>query len=653
VKLRAAARRVLAGLIVLNAGALLVGFAALSADSFARTAVLDVGQMTSALLAASAFFLAACDPRDRVSARALIALGGGCLSWGLGQAIWSWYELVWRVESPFPSFADLGFLTGAGLLAVGVALWPKRTRRFGAGTLVDATLVAGVAGLFSLDFVIAPLVESTSVFSVDGAILLTYPLIDLALLTVVIGGMLVQGWAERGRLLVVSAALFALVCADTYYSLMGDDYVTGAIADVGWTAAFPLAGIAALLPPGWQRDTAARIRPGAVTVAVTGMIAVFSLFEGVEVWRRDRFDALDTLGISFLLVLMVARTSYSARLEARQADELGRAQTALAQAYAVKNGALEASRTGMCVFASDGEARFANSAFVNLLGPARSWDAFVANIGRLTGGRPGEPGQGVQFWSDEGRFLTVAFAPLPTGELLATVDDLTDQQRERELRGGLIAETVAAQEREARRIGERLHDDAVQQLTALRLQLELEAKRSGEQKLAELATGCGAIISSLRRLLVEIQPAVLESRGLAAAVDGAAGTLRSNGVVVHVKPFAQRIAPELERLAFGLVKEALSNVHEHASASRVDVQLSLVNESLRCRVNDDGRGFETDRLQNAVSEGNLGLDIVRERLELAGGRLLVESRADRGTSFTFELPLASEAILPRVHEGSA
>lgn len=650
--LRVSFRRVLAGLIVLNAGTLLAGFVALSAESFARTAVLDLGQMTAALIAAVAFFAAARDSRDRAGAPAFLALGAGCLSWGLGQAIWSWYELVWRIESPFPSFADLGFLSGVGLLAVGVALWPKHTRRPGVGALADAALVAGVAGLFSLEFVIAPIAES-SAFSFAGAILVAYPLIDLALLTVVIGGLLMQGWADRGRLLVVSASLFALVCADTYFSLMGDDYVTGAIADLGWAAAFVLAGIAALLPPGWQRDQAARIHPGAVTAALTGLIAFLVGLDVVEVWGSDRVSAIDTFGIGLMLVLLVARTSHSARVQARQADELARAQVELARAYAVKHGALEASRTGMCVFGSEGEARFANSAFVTLLGPARSSDAFDALISRLTGGNRGERGQDVQLWSDEGRFLKVAFAPLPTGELLATVDDLTEQQRERAFRGRLIAETVTAQEREARRIGDMLHDDAVQQLTALGLRLELEAQRSGDQKLSELASGCGSIISSLRRLLVEIQPAVLESRGLAAAVDGIAETLRSNGVQVKVTPFAQRLAPEFERLAFTLVQEALSNVHKHASASRVDVHLSTTNESLRCRVTDDGRGFETDRLETAVNEGNVGLDIMRERLELAGGRLLVESRPGHGTALTFELPLDSEAILPRAREESA
>jgi signal transduction histidine kinase len=630
-------RRALIGLISLNALALLAGFVLLPAGSSARMAVLDLGQTFAAFLGALALFHGA-----RVAAgpcrRAFVALGAGCVSWGVGQAIWSWYELVLHVENPFPSPADFGYLAGVALLGVGVVLWPKDGRRFRGGELVDAGLIAGVAMLFSLQFVILPIAESLDGFSASGAVLMAYPLIDLASFSVVIGGMLLQGWAERGRLLVVSAALFALVFADTYFSLMGDSYVTGDLADLGWTAAFVLAGAAALVPPGWQSDRAARVRVGAVAATLTALLAVLVAVLVIREWRNDRTDAFGILGIGLLLVLLVARTSHSARVRTREAGELARAQAELAKAYAVRDGALEASRTGVCVFGNAGEARFANSAFVTLLGPARSWDAFVAQVGRLTGGEQREPGQALQVWSEDRRYLSIAFAPLPTGELLATVDDLTDQQRERELRGRVIAETVAAQEREARRIGELLHDDAVQQLTALGLRLELEAQRSGEASLSALARDCGSIISSLRVLIGELQPAVLESRGLSAAIEAAAETLRSRGTEVVVRPFTTRLAPELERLAYRLVQEALSNVGRHASAARVDVHLSAANGSLRCRVSDDGTGFDPDRLQSAVNDGLLGLSTVRERVELAGGRLLVESRPGHGTAFSFELP---------------
>jgi signal transduction histidine kinase len=647
-------RRLLPGLMLLNALALVGGFVLLPADSFLRLAVLDLGQAFAALLAALAL-LGTARGGGGLCRPAFVALGAGCASWGFGQVVWSWYELVLRVENPFPSLADVGYIAGIALLGVGVVLWPKQGGKFSRGELVDAALIAGVAVLFSLQFVLLPIAETLDGFSVEAVFLLTYPLSDLAILSVVVGGLLLQGWAERGRLLIVSAALFALVFADTYFSLLGDSYATGQYADLGWTTAFVLAGAAALLPSGWQRERAARVRAGAVGATLTALLAVLIGVTFVNEWDHHRMQALNVLGIGLMLVLLVARTSHSARVRTREAGELARAQAELVKAYAVRDGALEASRTGVCVFGTEGEARFANTAFVSLLGPARSWDAFVARIRRLAGGEPRELGQLLRVWSEDGRYLSLGFAPLPTGELLATVDDLTDTERERQLRGRLVAETVAAQEREARRIGELLHDDAVQQLTALGLRLELEAQRSALPSLTSLASECGSIISSLRLLLGELSPAVLESRGLTAAIDAAAETLRSRGVDVSVRPFAARLAPELERLVYRLVQEAFSNVLKHSSASRVDVHLATAGGSLRCRVTDDGAGFDPDRLQAAVQDGLLGLSVVRERVELAGGRLLVESRPGHGTAFSFELPLDPAAVLvqPEAREGSA
>jgi signal transduction histidine kinase len=59
---------------------------------------------------------------------------------------------------------------------------------------------------------------------------------------------------------------------------------------------------------------------------------------------------------------------------------------------------------------------------------------------------------------------------------------------------------------------------------------------------------------------------------------------------------------------------------------------------------DDGAGFEPDRTETAVGEGHLGLHLVRERVEMSGGRFLLESRPGAGTSFSFELPLARDRL---------
>lgn len=216
---------------------------------------------------------------------------------------------------------------------------------------------------------------------------------------------------------------------------------------------------------------------------------------------------------------------------------------------------------------------------------------------------------------------------------------LSDQERERATRDRFLAEVVRAQDLEARRIAELLHDDAVQRLTALGLRLELAAMRSGEPALRDLAAEAGAITGSIRRLLVDLHPVILESQGIAAAVDGAAEPLRAAGLEVAVAPMELRLVPEHEHLAYRLVQEALANVVAHAEASRIEVSFAADGTTFRCRVDDDGRGLEDSVVEHAVANGSMGLHLVRERIDLAGGSFEIGAREGGGTTFSFALPL--------------
>jgi signal transduction histidine kinase len=302
--------------------------------------------------------------------------------------------------------------------------------------------------------------------------------------------------------------------------------------------------------------------------------------------------------------------------------------------------ALETSRTGLCLFGPEGAALFSNSAFRTLLGfeadEELDWRSFLARLGRTAG-----PGEDFSFWAADDLFLRLRVSDLDTGELLVSVDDLTGQERERVAHGRFVAEVVAAREREARRVSELLHDSALQELTALGLQLELAARTGGQEAVAAAAAKANGITASLRRLVVELHPAVLESQGLSAAIEASAASLRARGALVFVPYFEHRLPPETELVAYRLVQEALANALKHAEAGRVGVELELAGETLRGRVTDDGCGFDPEQIESAVGEGRLGLHLMRERVEMSGGQFLLESRPGAGTVFSFELPVGA------------
>lgn len=351
----------------------------------------------------------------------------------------------------------------------------------------------------------------------------------------------------------------------------------------------------------------------AILVALLAATAVVRVLHELDAGHSAH--AVMVAVIACLVLFLLLRHT---RLLATRLAESGQQE----REVALRTATLEASRTGFCVYLADGSLDYRNPAWLGLVGA--DFDV---------------PPRGGVVHTPAGRALAFATTRLAGGELVMSVDDVTEQERERATRDRFLAEVVRAQDLEARRIAELLHDDAVQRLTALGMRLELAALRSGEDTLRELSSEAGAVTGAIRRLLVDLHPVVLESQGISAAVDGAADSLRAGGVEVEVEPFALRLVPEHEHLAYRLVQEALANVSSHAEASRVVVSFAIEGGRFRCVVEDDGGGFEASAVEHAVANGSLGLNLVRERIELAGGSFSIKARGGGGTSFSFELPL--------------
>jgi signal transduction histidine kinase len=233
-------------------------------------------------------------------------------------------------------------------------------------------------------------------------------------------------------------------------------------------------------------------------------------------------------------------------------------------------------------------------------------------------------------WRAFGRRRRDGRADGPSGELQAARDRY-------------LIRLVNARETEARRISHVLHDDVVQQLTALQLRIELAGYKHDLPELAALAGSASAVIASIRQLLVELHPAILESQGLGPAADVVAESLRERGLDVRVTAFPHRLSPETELLAYRIVQEALTNVTVHADAARAEVDLRLADGVLRGRVSDDGNGFDADAVL-ASGEPGIGMYVARERVELAGGRFLVRSSTGSGTDIVFELPVEAPDV---------
>jgi signal transduction histidine kinase len=185
-----------------------------------------------------------------------------------------------------------------------------------------------------------------------------------------------------------------------------------------------------------------------------------------------------------------------------------------------------------------------------------------------------------------------------------------------------LRDSIAAAEEARRRWARELHDETLQGLAGLRVLLSSTLRGAVEDAVDQTKFE----IDSLRSLIAELRPAALDELGLEPALEHLAQRSAATGLAVETR-FALggqpsvRLAPETESTIYRVVQEALTNVAKHADAERVQVAVERSNGHVQVTVRDDGRGFDPEG-----RGGGLGLVGMRERVELAGGRLEIESQ---------------------------
>lgn len=233
-------------------------------------------------------------------------------------------------------------------------------------------------------------------------------------------------------------------------------------------------------------------------------------------------------------------------------------------------------------------------------------------------------------------------------ELVEMARKVQDAQRSLH---GYIGSITAAQEEERHRLARELHDDTLQALIALKqrvqlAQLELQSATTPytpeSTELQEIASLTEQTIENLRRLTGALRPVYLEDLGLVPALEMLAReTGQGMGITVefHRQGVEQRLDPAIELALYRIAQEALSNIARHAHARHATMNISFSLPSLTMQVVDDGVGFEVPKNPSEFAPGgHYGLLGIRERAELMGATLQIQSSHGTGTSLTITLP---------------
>ncbi len=206
-----------------------------------------------------------------------------------------------------------------------------------------------------------------------------------------------------------------------------------------------------------------------------------------------------------------------------------------------------------------------------------------------------------------------------------------------------LRRAVDAQELERARLARELHDETGQALTSILLGLkhlddvvETDEAREATASIRELVA---ATLQDVRRLAVELRPSALDDFGLVPAVERLASNLSEQSDLVvdlEARLGDRRLPPEAETALYRIVQEGLTNVVKHAAAHRVSITLVRKEAAAVVVIEDDGQGFDPE----AVRAGALGFTGMRERVELVGGRLTVETSPGAGTTVVAEVHVA-------------
>ena len=200
---------------------------------------------------------------------------------------------------------------------------------------------------------------------------------------------------------------------------------------------------------------------------------------------------------------------------------------------------------------------------------------------------------------------------------------------------------VQAQEGERQRMAEDIHDGPAQVLTNAIFQVEYldrmldDSDRAAHAELAFLRDMLRHGLDEVRAFITDLRPPVAEVGLITTLAERAQQLEQRHGIAVDVAVdgLDERLSPSERASVQRIIQESLQNVRKHAAASRVAIGL----EGDALVIEDNGRGFDLMRLASGTTR-NFGLQFMRERAELIGGQLQIESRQGEGTRILLRLP---------------
>jgi signal transduction histidine kinase len=227
---------------------------------------------------------------------------------------------------------------------------------------------------------------------------------------------------------------------------------------------------------------------------------------------------------------------------------------------------------------------------------------------------------------------------------------LEQSHRQQEQLRHLARQILSSLEEERKKISRELHDEIAQTLTGINVHLATLSKESSvntkglkktishTQRLVEQS------VNIVHRFARELRPTLLDDLGLIPALHSFMKDFTKR-TGIHIRFTASAGLEGLDSarrtVLYRVAQSALTNVAQHAQASRVKVSLRILRDAIRLEIHDDGKSFEVEQVLFAKRHKRLGLLGMRERVEMVRGRFSVQSAPGKGTTISAQIPLGN------------
>ncbi len=216
----------------------------------------------------------------------------------------------------------------------------------------------------------------------------------------------------------------------------------------------------------------------------------------------------------------------------------------------------------------------------------------------------------------------------------------------------LSHQILHTQEEERKRISQNLHDEIAQTLVAINVHLATLARRATSNpsaiagEIVETQKMVERSVESVHRFAMGLRPTQLDDLGLIPALQGYINEFQTRTKIPILLTVARDLKPlgDMRSVAlYRIAQAALTNVANHAEASRIKVDVRQTQRSLSMTIHDDGKSFDALKALSSTKIKRLGLIGMRERVEMVGGKFKIASSPGKGTTIRVTVPLVKPA----------